>query len=703
MTSRRKKDESTSEVDSFENAVPDYATFNVPLWVSDNGTAATKSPKDDFAWSFKCPWGEDGHEATIKLLKGGQIRFKCGHPLCIDRTPEELTTLWPPKIESHFSKWYQKEPGQVVPQDPNYKSWVKIKALGYSVDGTCWYQCSSTGHVTGLKPEGHAEGALYGITPDYKYWLHRFGRYETGKIDWRWAARTLIEECHYKGIYDPLNTRGTGIYFDRGRLVINAGTELIVDGKPEGIFDFDGEYLYESNTTILKVDSATDEEMATIRSLAQRLPFVDVGGPDLTIGMVFCGFLAGILKWRPHAWLLGPKGSGKSEILRLLITGLSRTAGGRYHKGRTTAPGVMQGLHNSATLITLDEQGEVNSIAQNERIQGLIQMARNSSTSDDATEAKGGAFGKGSEYMSKCCFIFASIFHSIEQPQDKDRFCFIKVQKSQESKEAWPALEAELIAHITTRLAAACFWRVAQDAIHILSVVKSFVEGLAKVPANDRRDCDQWGTVLGVAWWVAHPGIVPTQEEILDVYAKSRTVDHIDDENESNFGEIAIKTLLSHVPPGERISIGEAVGECAMNGPRHSREKSYRDEVRQGKEPNEGFLQRYGIRVETNDDGLLEMRVGRTHEKVKEVMRRIGFPNYVPVLLTYPGTKKVGRSIAFNSVVYSGYISVPLRGLIQQPEPVEGWEGGLMPRAREVTRADVEDLAPPPFRDSFGA
>ncbi len=689
---RKPRGEPVTEVTDFDHVVPDWETLNVPLWLADHQHPGVPVPGKDFIWTIQCAWGD--HQATVRQTKGGALKFKCGDPGCVDKDAKDLSTLWPANIETHFSKWYPKEPDQVVPQDPNYKPPVQIKALGYSGDGLCWYQCSSTGHVTGLKPESHQEGSFYGITPFYKYWIHKYGRGETGKVDWRWAARSMIEECQDAGIYDPMNTRGTGIYFDQGRLVVNAGTELIVDGAPEGIFNFKGEYLYESRTSIPRVAPASDAQLRSVYDLIKRFPFVDDGGADVTMGMIICGYLAGLLEWRPHAWVIGPKGSGKTELLKM-ASELAMPCGGRFHQGATTAPGVVQGLHNSAVSVVLDEQGEVHNVQQNERIQSLVQLARNSSARIKATVAKGGAYGKGSEYITSCSFLFGSIFHSIDQPQDKDRFCFIKLNESVASKEAWPQLQAALRETLTPEFAASIFWRVAQDARGVLAVVKIFVETLARVPANRRRDCDQWGTVLAVAWWVTHPGAIPTTEDIMNGYTASRTSDHFEDENESNFGEIAIKTLLASVPPGERSSIGEAVSECAIRGPRHANSKEYKSEVAQGKEPHEGFLQRYGIRVETNEKGALELRIGKTHDKVKDVMRRIGFPNYVPVLLTYPGAAKIAKSIAFNSVVYSGYIAIPLDGLIERPAPPpEGWTGGVQPR--ELRADEVARLVPDP-------
>lgn len=689
--SRRRKvlGESTTEVpdQNFDSMVPDWETFNIPLWLTDNDLPPTPVDKKTFTWTIACPWCST--QATAHQTKGGALKFKCGHPDCLHRDAKDLADKFPPNIATHFTKWYKKEPDQIAPQDPNYKPPVQIKALGRGGDGLCWYQCSTTGHVTGLKPESHVEGSLYGITPYYKYWLWRFGRGETGKIDWKWAARTMIEECDEMGIYDPMKTRGTGVYFDRGRLVINAGNELIVDGKPEGIFNFKGEFLYESRSTIQRITNATDSDLSLIHSITKRLPFVDAGGADIFIGMIICGYLSGVIDWRPHAWLIGAKGSGKSKAMQLIANALTHTTGGRYHKGRTTAPGIMQGLHNSATIICLDEQGEVNNIQQNERIQAIIQMARNSSTDDNATEAKGGAYGKGSEYLSKCCFMFASIFHSIDQPQDKDRFSFIKFAESPASKENWPGLQKDLLATFTPEFASSVFWRVATDARSVLDVIKSFVETLARVPANRRRDCDQWGTILGAAWWVTHPGQTPSESEIIKMYGDSRTND-ISEDDSVNFGETAIKSFLGFVPPMERSSIGEHIHTCAIGGWRDPRSREYKAAAASGDEMSEAFLQRFGVRVENEKDGLLVIKVCINNQKVKEIMTRIGFPNYTAVLLTYPGAQRVNKVTDFGKVKYASYVSIPIEGLIHR-EPLG--ENGL-PRHREIRPEDAEQREP---------
>ncbi len=643
---------------------PNYATLQVESWLTDLNVPFKKT--EDFGWEIQCPWGD--HAASISQALGRSLVFKCGDPGCSNRTASDILQRFPPDIERHFTEWFQKEPEKITRGDPNYKPKVQVRALGYGGDGECYYQCSTTGHVVAISPESHKEGAFYGITPDYKYWCWRFGDPKAGKPNWKEAQRTLIQECHNKGLYDVNDIRGTGIYLDRGRLVVNAGGDLMVDGKPQGIFDFQGEFLYESRRIIPRSIVASDADLGLVYSLIKRFPFVHAGSEDIVAGMVVCGYLAGLLEWRPHAWAIGPKGSGKTELLKM-VSDLLSPCGGRFNKGASTAAGVTQLLHNSATMVILDEQGEVHNQAGNDRIQGLVQLARNASTRDRATVAKGGSSGNGSEYMTRCCFLFGSIFHSITQPQDKDRFCFIPMVATEASKAGWPALEADLHA-LTPAMAASVFWRVAGDAREIMKTIRLFVETLSTVEGSRRRDADQWGTVLGGAWFMSHPGVTPTTEDVFQVFARARTEDQVAEEAGTNHGEIAVRTLLNRVPNMSVISLGEAVEECALWGFRKANTREYRQAEKSGIEPAEALLQRFGMRVGVEDgSGRVYLQVARQHSTVNELMMKAGFPNYAAVMLTYPGAKSVQGNLVFAGQKYSTHIAIPLEGLFKIPEP----------------------------------
>jgi putative DNA primase/helicase len=122
---------------------------------------------------------------------------------------------------------------------------------------------------------------------------------------------------------------------------------------------------------------------------------------------------------RPHVWLTGGPGSGKSTILNrfvhLLLGGLDVFA-----QGASTEAGIRQRLCVDARPVLIDES-ESNEENEIRRTQGVLSLIRQASTESDAQTLKGTAGGEAMRFHIRSMFALASIQVGLKQQADRER------------------------------------------------------------------------------------------------------------------------------------------------------------------------------------------------------------------------------------------------------------------------------------------
>jgi Toprim-like/CHC2 zinc finger len=168
--------------------------------------------------------------------------------------------------------------------------------------------------------------------------------------------------------------------------------------------------------------------------LVQQWGFGGAYDHALVAGFILSQMIQAVWLWRPHLWLTGPQGSGKTLLVNLCeeIAGeLSR----RFEGSSITEAGFRQSIKHDFCLAYIDEF-ERNSSSAREQIISYLRTA-----------GRGGPIVKGTpgqeaiEYMLKHMVLVASIETGLVRAAEKTRFLTVELKKDPERDPHIPTVE----------------------------------------------------------------------------------------------------------------------------------------------------------------------------------------------------------------------------------------------------------------------
>ena len=197
-----------------------------------------------------------------------------------------------------------------------------FQCLGYDGEAS-YYRSGRTGQVLRLARSAHTATHLVALAP-LAHWETLYPS-RTG-VNWSAVASDLYERSIAVGLFTPDRIRGRGAWWDDGRPLLHLGDRLVT---PEGehliTTPFRSRYVYQRMPRLDgpgDVEPLSVQEAAVIVSIANRFRWDVPASGTLLVGWVVLGPICGSLRWRPHVWLTGGAGSGKSAILDRYITPL---------------------------------------------------------------------------------------------------------------------------------------------------------------------------------------------------------------------------------------------------------------------------------------------------------------------------------------------------------------------------------------------
>ena len=273
----------------------------------------------------------------------------------------------------------------------------------------------------------------------------------------------------------------TGYVFHVGDRVI-AGSETI----PFGVAKSGYIYTRDSQIPISSIPASTK----ATRDLVDIIKLASWSKPTsalLFAGWLFIAPIAGVLKWRPHIYLYGPAGSGKTTVQGLISQVLSGFI--IANKGKSTEPGIRGSVGNSTKPVLLDEAEDYGK-QDRARLDSILNFIRGSSSGrDEATVVKGTATGGFKRYVCNSVFCLASINPCLDETADKERF----IQLSMTTKDPQRAKKWEKLQTLKADFDynhpdfAAGLRRRAYDKIpQLLELIKRFEKALSTKTDKDR-------------------------------------------------------------------------------------------------------------------------------------------------------------------------------------------------------------------------
>jgi putative DNA primase/helicase len=300
-----------------------------------------------------------------------------------------------------------------------------FQILGYN-QGGFFYLPRGAQQVVELRAEQHSKLNLLRLAP-LAYWERTY----QGKqgIQWDMAANALIRQCEARGVYDVSRVRGRGAWWDGDRAVLHLGDRLIADGASVPIFEaVTGRYVYEAAPP-MPIDLDQPLAMAEANAVAEVCELISWERPisaRLLAGWIAVAPICGAIDWRPHVWITGQAGSGKSWVIDKVVRRLLGDIGLAV-QSETTEAGLRQTLGHDARPIVFDEiEGE--DLRAQQRIQNVLALARQASSETGAVIIKGSPLGIAKTYRIRSCFAFSSIGVGLDAHADQTRVAVLTIR-----------------------------------------------------------------------------------------------------------------------------------------------------------------------------------------------------------------------------------------------------------------------------------
>jgi putative DNA primase/helicase len=309
------------------------------------------------------------------------------------------------------------------------KNGMMFKPLGY-FKKTHFYLPYRFQQVIELSAANHTPSQLLLLAPA-NWWQKNFmTALNRRTVDWEMATNALFNANSAVGPFNPDLVRGCGAWIDKKRVIVHEGNRLIVDKTPTSIPEFEGtDYIYERRAPLLMWDGdpMCVKEANKLMQLCERFMWEKPIDARLFAGWIFLANMCGALRWRPHLWISGEAGSGKTTV----VYSLAKKLLGRACLGvqaTTSEAGIRQRLKHDAFPIIFDEI-DTQTLRDQDRVKALLELARQSSSDTEGELIKGSTSGDAVTYKIRSMFCFASIKTHIEQAADASRITVLNMMK----------------------------------------------------------------------------------------------------------------------------------------------------------------------------------------------------------------------------------------------------------------------------------
>lgn len=398
-----------------------------------------------------------------------------------------------------------------------------FRALGYNKTETgsneFYVYSYKSKQVLRFTPSGFTKNAMVQLA-DIGWWEHKF--HAKSGFDLEMASQYLMNICYDQGVYDQDNIRGIGAWYDEGRVIIHAGTHLVANGAKYDLRDFESRNIYEANKPFgfeLK-QSLTSRDAHRFLDLIQMMNWERPVNAYLFAGWCIIAPVCGALPWRPHVWITGSSGTGKTTAFGILKRMIGKIA--VHAQGVTTEAGVRQTLGHDARPVIFDE-ADSDGRNDTERLQSILALVRASSSSDGGLIIKGGQTGSSKSFQVRSCFAFASISPKVQNQADKSRVTVLSLVKSLDTKKAadsWRKMQKVMAEMLTSDYPEAMVARTLSILPAIIDNARIFANAAAAV-LGEQRSGDQLGALLAGAYSLHSNGVIAFEDAVKWVESKN--------------------------------------------------------------------------------------------------------------------------------------------------------------------------------------
>lgn len=423
-----------------------------------------------------------------------------------DLTPESVGA-W---LKAHFVSSLDDEPsspdafpdGYAGPDEPPHPPAQDVapsplgdapfRCLGFD-RGSYYYFSKATQQIFVLTAAAHNKPGLLQLAGQ-GYWRSNFPDGKRQQWDVDSAADAMMRGCERAGIFNLDRMRGRGAWWDNGQVVMHLGDRIIAGGEVFAPCDYPSSYIYEASHPIGQdfAPALKNKEAHRLMNLLEMLPWAHPMHAKLCAGWCVVAHIGGVMHWRPHVWVVGKKGTGKTYVMTAIVGPML----GRncvFVQSNSSEAGIRQTLQYDAMPVLFDEaEGEDASAHHN--IQRVLGLIRQSSSETGGRIAKGTPAGKAQRYMIRSCFALSSINAALVQQSDRSRVTVLEMS-NEHRHFGFDEIQAVRVDTITPAFVSGFYARVIALAPIIRENAVVFAAAAATV-LGEQRAGDQVGTLL---------------------------------------------------------------------------------------------------------------------------------------------------------------------------------------------------------------
>ena len=516
--------------------------------------------------------------------------------------------------------------------------------LGYD-QGEYFFLPHGCGQVKIFKPDAMSKKNLMTLAP-LQQWEGSFQGKQGFNADA--AANCLIQTSHKIGIYDSDRIRGLGAWEDKGRSVLHLGDVLVVDGKRTQLNAFKTRYIYERAISIAdeEIKPLKASEAAKVIELCDMLSWEKPINGRLLAGWCVAAVICGALKWRPHMWLTGPSGTGKSSIIDNIIKALI----GPFLKNvlsTTTEAGLRNLLGCDAFSVFFDEF-EAEDRHAGGRIKSILEFARPASCNTDAAIIKAKMGGGGvNRYQPRSCIGWASVGVSLTQLADVNRVSVLTLKKGDQDH-----FNNTIVPFWTNNLTDAFCRGFRARAISLIPTIRANCDVFQRAVTErlgSRRGGDQYGTLLACAFSLCSSNIQTPDQAREWVNAQDWTEQVIaEDQSDERRCLQVILGALVRCEDGIDRSIGELLQDI--------------ETTIGGDGAKEKVLIRHGVKHVHGG-----FNIANQHEGIKKILANTPWAeNWKQMLARLPMATKSNGSVARFGACVSAFVALPIKYVLEE-------------------------------------
>lgn len=578
--------------------------------------------------------------------------------------------------DAHREKLMREAPVIRMSENPHFK------CLGY-YDQMSYFMSLSSHQIFALSPAMMKKNYLLHLA-DLDYWRENFPAPadRTGEIrpDWDKAVDVLIRATNRAGQFDPCSQVGQGTWLDGDRIVFNSGRDLWVEG--EGVMSLH-EFAGEKNYVIGKRCGMPDFENPFPADAPEIWQLLDIiraihwapEGRKVSImnlfGWLAIGPICGVLPWRPHLYLSGERGVGKSWIINNIINKIFKDYGENV-KADSTESGLRNLLNGRAFPLIFDEaEGETQE--DRARMAKIIRLARHSATPGNSYVAQGVPGGGGDrQYAIASTFLMCSITPQLTASADFTRFGRAHLMGGLSHYDFVERIKGPAARLLTKTFSERFMARMIMRAKDMEAVSMRMQEGLSTYNMEQRL-IDVYGTYLAGAWLLLRDD-VPESGAAAMAWVHD-TFDMVEDLM-SQVSEISedkdhvrlFLTLLSAEIRVESMSLGTrnyAVGELIdMILGRYAYDDVLPSADAVRALSKNGMRMGRGREVVDDKGGADCLFIHKNSPQIQEILKNTPYAkSYVDVMTQAKGVRKDGKTVRFGGGPPSRTVIVPLETL----------------------------------------